>query len=331
METRENNNKKCTLYNDNHIDEFADDVQDGLSKDLKTLPSKYIYDDRGSRLFQEIMALPEYYLTDCEVDILNRHRAGINGYVSGMEFNLIELGAGDGLKTRILLQYFLDNELAFTYVPIDISEMAVRELVSELEGDFAELSVQGLVTDYFEGLSQMSGSFTGRNVVLFLGSNIGNFNPEEAHEFLIKMHDSLSPDDYALIGFDIKKNIDVVKRAYDDPGGVTAEFNLNLLRRINRELGGDFDLDSFRFYSTWDARAGAVISTLVSLKKQTVHLDYLEKDFEFMKWEPIHTESSYKFNDRDILELAGDTGFTVADNFYDSREYFVDSLWQVDG
>ncbi len=331
METKESSNKKCTRYNDNHVDEFAEEVREGLSRKLKYLPSKYIYDDRGSRLFQDIMALPEYYLTGCEEEILTRHRAGIAEHVSGDEFNLVELGAGDGLKTKILLQHFLNRDLNFTYVPIDISEKAVRDLVRELEDEFSELSVQGLVTDYFEGLSYISGNYSGRNMVLFLGSNIGNFDPGDRIDFLAKTRGSLSPEDYVLIGFDLKKNIDVVKRAYDDSRGVTAEFNLNLLRRINLELGGDFDLNAFKFYSTWDARAGAIISTLVSLKKQTVHVDYLERDFEFMMWEPIHTESSYKFNEEDIRSLADRTGFTVADNFHDTRGYFVDSLWQVDG
>jgi len=309
--------------------EFALDVLLGLSKSPKALSCKYFYDAEGNGLFQKIMELPEYYLTECEFEIFRDQRARIAELIGSSRFNLVELGAGDGQKTRVLIEHFLGVGLVFRYVPIDICEEAIEELLQALGHYSPALQIEGLVSEYFVGLKWLSNQVHDRNVVLFLGSNIGNFSHSEARVFLYSLWNALNDGDYVLIGFDLKKDIRQLTMAYDDSQGITAEFNLNLLRRINRELGGDFDLDQFKYYSAYNVYSGAVDSFLISQKQQTVYIDMLNQSFFFDAWEPIHTESSHKYLTSDIIDLARETGYEITEQYYDSRRYFVDSLWQV--
>ena len=309
--------------------EFASDVLLGLSRSPKSVPCKYLYDAEGARLFREIMELPEYYLTRCELEILQERKDGIANLVGGSPFNLVDLGAGDGRKTETLLEHFLKRELDFQYVPIDISESAVHGLVERLSIGYPHLRTEGLVADYFDGLKWLSDLNEHHNVVLFLGSNIGNFSHSEARAFLHCLWNALNDGDYILIGFDLKKDIQQLLAAYNDSRGITAEFNLNLLRRINRELGGIFDLDRFKFHSMYNPLSGAVESYLVSCERQVVDIEALKQSFRFEAGELLHTENSYKFLDSDIVQLAEETGFNVADQLHDSSHCFMDSLWQV--
>ncbi len=308
---------------------FADDVADGLAANPKTICCKYLYDEAGSRLFKQIMELEEYYPTRCELEILENHKEQIAAIVGTVDFTLVELGAGDGLKTKILLSSFLEKGLQFRYVPIDISESALKGLTTEIKTVFCGLLVQGLTTDYFAGLKWLSRTDRNRSVVLFLGSNIGNFNPSEAETFLKHVRNSMNDGDFALIGFDLKKDVETMVRAYNDSKGVTARFNTNVLRRINDELGGNFDLNRFGYYSSYNPRSGAVESFLISRQKQEVSIEACRQTFPFDEWEPIHTESSYKFRESDFTGLAEKSGFEVRANFYDTRRFFVDSLWQA--
>ncbi len=310
-------------------EQFACDVREGLLAKQKHLPCKYIYDERGSELFCRIMELPEYYPTRCETEILNAHKHYLLEAIGRDPVNLVELGAGDGKKTRILLDHFTHERVDFSYVPVDISEDAVKDLSRLLGEKMPDLQVHGLVAEYFNGINWLSCNGTCRNLILFLGSNIGNFTPEERVIFLNSLRMSMKAGDYLLLGFDLKKDVDILHRAYNDSQGVTAEFNLNVLRRINRELGGGFDLGRFRFYSTWDPVAGAIQSFLLSTERQTVEISEIEMLFEFERWEPIHTESSHKFAAEGISSLAARTGFHVVRNFTDSKGFFVDSLWRV--
>jgi dimethylhistidine N-methyltransferase len=241
----------------------------------------------------------------------------------------VELGAGDGTKTRVLLKHFWERDMDFRFVPIDICEPALLQLVERCGGEFPGMPIEGLVSEYFGGLAWLSGLKGRRNVVLFLGSNIGNFSAPEARVFLRSLWNSLNDDDLVLVGFDLKKDIEVLLRAYNDPRGVTADFNLNLLRRINRELGGDFSLDRFEHYSTYDVLSGAMESYLVSRERQRVCIDALKTSFSFQAWEPIHTEVSNKYLPGGISSMAGETGFEVVDEMRDLRRYFADSLWRV--
>ena len=309
--------------------EFAADVASGLATSPKSLCCKYLYDEAGSWLFKQIMVLEEYYPTRCELEIMENHKKEIAALVGDVDFTLVELGAGNGLKTKVLLNSFLEKGLQFRYVPIDISESALEDLTTEVQRAFCGLSVQGLATDYFAGLKWLSRMNRQRNVVLFLGSNIGNFDPSEAATFLKHLHNSMNDGDFALIGFDLKKDMETMVRAYNDSKGVTARFNMNILRRINDELGGDFDPDRFEYYSSYNPRSGAVESFLISRQKQEVSIQACGQTFSFDKWEPIHTESSYKFRESDLASLAERTGFEVKANFYDTRRFFANSLWQA--
>jgi dimethylhistidine N-methyltransferase len=309
---------------------FCSDVLIGLSKTPKELSSRYFYDENGSRLFQKIMDLPEYYLTECEFNIFNTHKEEFSRLMGNENFNLIELGVGDGRKTFLLLNHFMEKGRSFRYIPIDISESSMKTLTQNVSHEFPDLTMEGIVAEYFDGLKWISQMGADRNLVLFLGSNLGNFNKKQSQVFLYNLWNALNKDDYVAIGFDLKKDIDLMLDAYNDSQGITSEFNLNLLHRINRELGGDFDLDKFRHYSSYDVFTGAMESYLVSLEKQTVYIKAIGQSFSFDAWEPIHTEYSYKYLESDIKELASETGYVIEKQLYDSKKYFADSIWRVE-
>ncbi len=308
---------------------FALDILFGLSGAFKRLPSKYFYDEAGSELFSKITSLPEYYLTRCEREILEGHASDLAGILADRPFDLVELGPGDGHKTQTLLRSFESARLKFRYVPIDISESAIRGLVESLGDRFPSLEVQGLVSEYFTAIDWL-GQLQDRMIfVLFSGSNIGNFSRAEAHVFLRTLWNGLNDGDRLLIGFDLKKDIELMLSAYNDSRGITRAFNLNLLKRINRELGGNFDIDRFRFYSTYDVFEGSMNSYLVSLAHQEVLIEAIGQVFSFEPWEPIQTEYSYKYLESDIERLAKNTGFEITHSFFDSRRYFTNSFWRV--
>ena len=312
------------------LDEFANAVLEGLAERPKNLSSRFIYDDQGSRYFQEIMSLPEYYPTRCETEILETHGLEILKRFLDGPFNLVDLGSGDGAKTFRLLRSIEELRADASFMPIDISEGAMKGLTARVRDELPNIRVEGVVADYSDALRWIRAHHRGRrNLVLFLGSNIGNFDRAHARAFLRNLWTGLGHDDGLFIGFDLKKDIDRLLDAYNDSQGVTASFNLNLLSRINRELGGHFDLSSFRHYATYDVFSGAMESYLVSLVKQNVAIDALHSSFEFQAWEPIHTEYSYKYLDSDITKLAEDCGFTIEETFYDSRRWFAGSLWRA--
>lgn len=309
---------------------IARDIRTALAGVPKRIPPRYFYDQEGSHLFQRITKLPEYYLTSCEYEILETHKRAISGLMSDDPFNLVELGAGDGHKTGVLLRHLLNQRRSFEYIPIDISASAMKALLQTIESEFAGLKVQGLVAEYFEGLQWLHQRKAQRTLVLFLGSNIGNFAPAEAQSFLRSLQGALNFGDLALIGFDLMKEIELLNRAYNDSQGVTRDFNLNLLRRINRELGGTFDLSQFQFYATFNPLSRAIESYLVSLMRQFVRIDKLSMTVEFEAWEPIHTESSYKYGLSEIASMASANGYSILTQLFDKRQYFVDSLWRVE-
>jgi L-histidine N-alpha-methyltransferase len=310
--------------------EFALDVLEGLSEHPRRLNSRWFYDEAGSALFARIMDVPQYYLTDCEREILEAHSGAIGAPLLGEPFDVVDLGAGDGRKTLLLLKTLRDQGADVRYVPIDISQDAMVDVVQRVNDALPGLVVQPIVGEYAAGLRQLhSESQNRRRLLLFLGSNIGNFDKPRARGFLRRLWTSLEDGDRVLIGFDLKKDIDLLLSAYNDPAGVTRAFNLNMLARINRELGADFVLDKFRHYGTYNVFSGAMESYLVSLEHQTVNIAALNQAFVFEAWEPIHTEYSYKYLESDIKALADSTGFEVENAFHDRRGWFTDSLWRV--
>jgi len=308
---------------------FAKDVLDGLSQSPKRLSSRYFYDAKGDELFQQIMHMPEYYLTDAELDVFKTCKADILKTIGLEHFHLIELGAGDGLKTKVLIEHFLDRAVDFAYQPIDISRNVLNQLEQSLHQLWPELEVDIQAGDYFKMLHQITTESDTPNVVLFLGANIGNYPLEAARQFLTDLHSNLNPGDFLLIGIDLKKDPDIILNAYNDPAGITAAFNLNLLTRINRELGANFEISDFRHWETYNPVSGAARSFIVSEKDQHVFVNALNQSFHFDAWEPIQVELSQKYNLKEIDTLASETGFKTIQHFTDQQEYFVDSLWQV--
>jgi len=296
----------------------------------KFLSSKYFYDKRGDKLFQEIMELEEYYLTRSEFEILNRYKDQFLNYfaIGDESFHLIEFGAGDGLKTKVLLSHFLENNAEFKYSPIDISENALKSLMEDLGDTYPDLYRESIHNDYFSALHDLK-KFSTRKVVMFLGSNIGNFRPNVAETFLQNMKEELNVGDYVLIGFDLKKDPELILKAYNDSKGITKQFNLNLLSRINRELDANFNIESFDHDPSYDSSTGAAESHIVSLTDQKVTVDALGMVFSFSKGEKVFTEVSQKYSIEEIEAFARIAGFQVLENFYDSKGLFVDTLWKA--
>lgn len=307
--------------------QFAHDVLDGLNSNPKTLPSKYFYDKTGDDLFQQIMKLDEYYLTRCEYQILDSYKSDLLHLFcrDTTKFNLVEFGAGDGYKTKVLLESFLKAEATFNYVPIDISANVLNQLETSLKKELPELHVKSIQDDYFRALKRLENSGT-KNVILFLGSNIGNFTKDKADAFLKGLYDGLNEGDMVLIGFDIKKEPGVILDAYNDSKGITAAFNFNLLNRINDELKGNFHLNRFEHFPIYNPMTGTTSSYLVSKQVQTVEI--MDSAIQFDAWEAIHMEISQKYDRRMINNLAGTAGFKIIENFYDEKKYYLNSLWQ---
>jgi dimethylhistidine N-methyltransferase len=312
------------------LSQFAHDVLRGLSSTPKELSSKYFYDDEGSRLFREIMKLPEYYLTGCEYEIFSTQTDEIfRSFTNpGNAFDLIELGAGDGTKTAVLVDHFLKRNADISYSPIDISQEALDALTAKFNREFPDLRMNAMNGDYFKILESLKTKGGRPKILLFLGSNIGNFDRERSVAFFRSLCEVMSEDDRLFVGFDLQKDPHVIANAYDDAAGVTARFNLNLLTRINRELGGNFELDKFSHYANYRPIEGSARSFLISREKQTVHIDAIGRDFEFDQWEAVFVEISQKYSLKMISELASESNFEVTRNFFDRRKYYCDSLWR---
>lgn len=310
------------------ITPFAKDISKGLSAKDKYIPSKYFYDDAGSRIFMQIMKMPGYYPTECEFEILTQQSGSIlNKLAFNEKFNIVEFGSGDGSKTKQLLKTFISKKTTFTYIPIDISQQAIDALKSNICTDLPDIDIQPQTGDYFNVLHELFKSDV-PNLFLFLGGNIGNYSTEEAVALLKMFNSGMKKGDKLLIGMDLKKNPRIIQYAYDDPYGITKVFNMNLLTRINYELDADANLDQFDFYCHYNPNNGEVNSYLVSLKKQVFYSKVLNRQFDFDKDELIWTELSRKYSFEEITDLAKTCGFTVSYNFTDCKHYFTDSLWE---
>jgi L-histidine Nalpha-methyltransferase len=308
---------------------FAKDVHKGLSAPFKHISSKYFYDDTGSGIFQDIMKMPEYYPTPCEFEILSLQGGRIIEQLRFNEpFHIVEFGAGDGTKTRQLLKQLLERNITFTYVPIDISSKAIEELTAGMLKHLPGLDIQPMIGNYFTMMEELGKSAVPA-LYLFLGGNIGNYEMNEVDNLLGDFRKSMKPGDMLLTGFDLQKNPATVRCAYDDPAGITKACNMNLLDRINRELGGNFKTNQFDFYSHYNPVNGEVRSYLVSLVAQRVHIQQTDKCYDFERNELIATELSRKYTLKEIEEAAARNGFQVDEHFLDCKHYFTDSLWEV--
>lgn len=311
------------------LQKFALDIDKGLTAPLKHISSKYFYDDVGSGIFQDIMKMPEYYPTPCEFEILSLQGENI---IAKFDFNapfqIVEFGAGDGIKTRQLLKKLVDKQVDFTYVPIDISAKAIEELVANMHTHLPGLQIKPMIGNYFSMMEELSHSGI-PSLLLFLGGNIGNYEGPEVNGLLADFRRCMNRGDYLLIGFDLQKNPATIRCAYDDPRGITKAFNINLLERINRELGGGFKTSQFDFYSHYNPVNGEVRSYLVSLVPQKVPVQYNNKFYHFERNEVIWTELSKKYTLNEIAAAAEASGFRVVEHFMDCKGYFTDSLWTL--
>jgi L-histidine N-alpha-methyltransferase len=302
----------------------------GLTGSPKFLPSYLFYDEVGSQLFQQITGLPEYYLTRTEYEILQLHRSKLVDKLPLQAFDLIELGAGDGLKTRLLLTHLLERKKAFQYVPIDISGSALSQLTSRLHQSMPDLPILPREGDNLDALAQHVSLFPERRrLVLFLGSSIGNFTKGQDLEWLHAVRKCLHAGDKLLIGFDLQKHPALILSAYNDSLGLTRAFNLNLLTRLNADLGANFDLGSFSHFPLYDPQNGEARSYLISERKQQVYLREADKTIPFEWGETIHTETSCKYTPSQIQDLAQKAGFTIDAFYYDCKHYFTDVLMVI--
>jgi dimethylhistidine N-methyltransferase len=314
---------------------FAEEVRRGLTSDPKVLPSKYFYDDLGSRLFEAICCLPEYYLTRAESEILRTHAGEITGEILGnsrQPIRLIELGSGNAEKTRYLIEAAIATQGDLHYIPVDISAEALVSSFHALVQEYPQLQITALAADYFAALEWMTsegipGGKGHSNVILFLGSNIGNFDATESRAFLGEIRKVLGPGDALLLGADLKKAGDILVPAYDDELGVTAAFNRNLLVRINQELEADFDLSRFDHMALYDEAQCRVEMHLVSREPQQVRVGALNLSVRFDWRESIHTESSYKFDVDTLDQLGRDAGFSLRNTWYDRARQFSFNLF----
>lgn len=309
------------------FNKFKQDVIKGLSKSpQKTLPSKYFYDKKGDELFVKIMALPEYYLTRAEMEIFKDKTEEL---ISALclnkkeKYDIIELGAGDGTKTIHLLKKLISLEFDFEYIPVDISKNALEGLNTYLKNELPDIVVKPNHTDYFKALNDLKQDGRAK-IILFLGSNIGNLLDEQATDFIYHLGSSLYKGDKIILGVDLKKSKEIVLPAYNDSQKITAEFNLNLLDRINNELGANFDRNNFEHYPDYDEEIGIAKSYIKSLKEQWVKID--EQWFHFIKDELIHTEVSRKYDDEIIKQILSKTDITWEYKIMDSKNLFADYI-----
>ena len=307
----------------NPRDDFRNDVFSGLRARPKRLSSVYFYDDAGSALFERITRLPEYYLTRVEQEILEKHADSILETVLGEPCCIVDLGAGDGVKTQILLERIHARGGDVRYAPVDVSAAALWSAERRMREHLPWLQVDAVLGEYAPGLARIRKAQTDRRLlVLWLGSSIGNFVHDQAVAMLRGLASACAATDTLLVGFDLLKDPKRLVAAYDDAEGVTAELNYNLLTRINRELGGDFDRKAFVHHAAFSPDRARMESYLVSTRKQVVHV--AGRAFELAAWEPIHTEVSCKYSDAEISSLLQAAGLARVQAFTDAEQLFVD-------
>ncbi|MBI1761808.1 MAG: L-histidine N(alpha)-methyltransferase [Acidobacteria bacterium] len=307
-------------------DSLAADARAGLTARPKRLPPKYFYDTLGSHLFEAICQLPEYYLTRAETAIFQRHANAIVTAIPNLT-SIAEFGSGSAVKSRYLIAALLAQRDVVHYQPLDISPEILRQSAEALLESYAGLSITGYVCDYLQQMPPLERRHGGRVLVLFLGSNIGNYTPEEARALLQRMRQTMQPGDGLLLGADLAKDPRVLEAAYDDALGVTAAFNLNVLLRLNQQLGADFNLRQFAHRAVFNAAQSRMEMYAVSRVAQTVRLAALDLTVEFEAGEMIHTEHSHKFNVAQLAALAAATGFAPVQVWLDEREWFSSNLW----
>jgi len=299
---------------------FAEELRNSLLQSKKSINPKFFYDEKGSKIFDEICSLPEYYPYNSETEILKSLEEHILPYLSD-EFHLVELGSGSSVKTRLLIDILLKSQNSLEYFPIDISEI-LDQSAKNLCVDYTNLKITGIVDTFENGLDFIEHYDDKPNLITFLGSSFGNFNRTDGMQFLKKISNLMKPNDLFLIGLDLKKNSQILHDAYNDSQNVTAKFNLNILQRINTELDGNFSLDDFEHHAIYDEQNGRIEMYLRSLCNQKVEIPKADISVSFSKDELIHTENSHKFSTSQIESILKDSNLEKLEIWFDSRKYF---------
>ena len=315
------------------VDPLARDVVAGLTEgnNRKWIKPRYLYDEVGSSLFERICEQPEYYPFRTETWILRRYGHSIFQLIDH-DVTVVELGSGNSAKTRILLSSLLEKQKHVFYLPIDVSQEILLKTTRDLNREFARLDAVGIPADYSEGIhkafniSAKNATMPDRKFVLFLGSTIGNFEYQEAVDFLISLRSSMNAGDFLLLGYDLQKDVKLLEDAYNDKRGFTAAFNLNLLSRINRELGGEFRQTNFRHLAFYNNERNRIEMNLISKITHEVFVSKLGRSFLFSRNERIHTESSYKFTLERMEDMVEHSGFQIARNFLDHNNLYCVGL-----
>lgn len=319
-----NSAERFTLFaasSRNRLAAFSRDVRIGLTHSPKFLSCCYFYDAEGSQLFEDICDLPEYYLTRAERAIFEAHA---DEWLAPLPAGtmLVELGSGNAAKTRLLIERLLRRQDTLQYVPIDICRVVLEESARALLADFPHLTVTALAAEYQEGLRHLQSLAAPAKLLLWLGSNIGNFDRPDAIAFLRQVRECLTPADRLLVGIDLRKDRSILEPAYDDAQGVTAAFNRNLLTRINHELGGHFDEHAFDHLAIYNDHDGRIEMYLVSRRPQRVRIDQLDLELTFEAGERVHTENSYKYSLAEIQALADAAGYRIVGQWFDPQRWF---------
>ena len=299
---------------------FAEEISYTLSQNSKFINPKFFYDRKGSDLFESICSLPEYYPTKTEISILKKLKHDLSLYLDE-NMNLVELGSGSSVKTRLLLDIFTTLQTKTEYFPIDISEI-LTESSEQLLKDYDTLHITGIIDTYEGGLEFLKNYDDNKNLIIFLGSSFGNFTPDDGKLFLEKIFSTMNSGDLFLIGLDLVKDKNILEAAYDDSQGITAKFNLNVLSRINDELDADFNINNFLHYSIYNETDQRIEMNLKSLVSQSVIIAKSNLSLNFNKDELIHTEYSHKYHASQIKKLLTDVGFTIKNIWLDDKKYF---------
>ena len=311
------------------MNQFLTDVVKGLGSSSKYLQSKYFYNKKGDELFQKIMQCEEYYLTNCEMEILSTQTSRLADIIIDQHrnFDVVELGPGDAIKSIYLLKELVNKNAIDTYFPVDISNNVIDLLQKKLPEQLPQLNIHGLNGEYLSMLTSAKKISHKIKLVLFLGSNIGNISKEDVNGFCRQLRNQLSPGDMLLIGIDLTKNPKQVLAAYNDSKGYTRDFNLNLLKRINEELRANFNVEAFEHYATYDPVSGACKSYLISLREQQVTIPD-SAEIKFAKNEFIFMEISQKYTIEESDKIAVECGFEPVAHFFDKNKWFADVIWK---
>ena len=302
------------------VPEYLEEVVRGLTSRPKTLPCKLFYDERGSALFEEITRLREYYPTRIELEILQDYSQEI-ARAAGSPVSIVELGAGTALKTTTLLGAFARRQMRLKYFPVDISPAALAAAKKRVKDEYPGALVRPIIADFSNGFRFLR-DISARKIVLYLGSSIGNFDWNDAVAMLKKVSEQLAPGDGLLLGTDMVKSPEILVPAYDDAQGVTAQFNKNILVRLNRELDGNFNLESFRHVAEWNPLKSRMEINLESTRPQVVNLRMANLTVRFQTGERIHTENSYKYTEQMVETMLCASGFRLEKTWYDRRNWF---------